>query len=375
MLTPALAGKRGRFMPQHYKYEVSFVTPAFLGNAEQSGQWRTPPFKALLRQWWRIANAAAYGYDHKKLAEAEGELFGVASNENGGSRRSRVEIRLGAWSEDHLRKWPSDPTIQFAGRPGRAQQVKAHLYLGYGPYGSRPSGGNTDPERRNAIDVRSTNTLRLRCPKDDVKEFKTVLPLIQWFGTLGGRSRNGWGSLHLKPQDSAVWSVPESLSAKSLTELVKPRPWRECLRDEWPHAIGGDEKGPLVWVADEQRDWSDAMKVLVRVRLAVRACSETASRDGGVPDRCLLSYPVTGHKVRGWGEGRFANQLRFKVIRGPDGKPQPIVVHLPVGFPTHAIVEDSKGKFGINVARKQQQELWERVHCVLDAHSDLQRLS
>jgi CRISPR-associated protein Cmr1 len=33
-------------------YTVRFVTPAFLGNVEQQGQWRTPPFKALLRQWW-----------------------------------------------------------------------------------------------------------------------------------------------------------------------------------------------------------------------------------------------------------------------------------------------------------------------------------
>ncbi len=25
------------------EYTVRFVTPAFLGNAEQKGQWRTPP--------------------------------------------------------------------------------------------------------------------------------------------------------------------------------------------------------------------------------------------------------------------------------------------------------------------------------------------
>jgi hypothetical protein len=27
------------------EYTVSFTTPAFLGNAEQQTQWRTPPFK------------------------------------------------------------------------------------------------------------------------------------------------------------------------------------------------------------------------------------------------------------------------------------------------------------------------------------------
>jgi hypothetical protein len=28
-------------------YRVSFTTPAFLGNAEQSGRWRTPPVNNL----------------------------------------------------------------------------------------------------------------------------------------------------------------------------------------------------------------------------------------------------------------------------------------------------------------------------------------
>lgn len=29
------------------KYQVSFVTPALLGNAGQNGQWRTSPFFLL----------------------------------------------------------------------------------------------------------------------------------------------------------------------------------------------------------------------------------------------------------------------------------------------------------------------------------------
>lgn len=40
------------------RYQLSFTTPAFLGNAGQDAQWHTPPFKALLRQWWRVAWAA-----------------------------------------------------------------------------------------------------------------------------------------------------------------------------------------------------------------------------------------------------------------------------------------------------------------------------
>ena len=39
-------------------YTLSFNTPAFLGNAEQQAQWRTPPIKALIRQWWRVVKAS-----------------------------------------------------------------------------------------------------------------------------------------------------------------------------------------------------------------------------------------------------------------------------------------------------------------------------
>lgn len=33
------------------EYTVHVTTPAFLGNAEQSAQWRTPPVKAVTWSW------------------------------------------------------------------------------------------------------------------------------------------------------------------------------------------------------------------------------------------------------------------------------------------------------------------------------------
>jgi CRISPR-associated protein Cmr1 len=44
----------GRDTTMHLcSYQLRFQTPAFLDNAQQQGQWRTLPFKALLRQWWQ----------------------------------------------------------------------------------------------------------------------------------------------------------------------------------------------------------------------------------------------------------------------------------------------------------------------------------
>jgi CRISPR-associated protein Cmr1 len=64
-------------------------SPAFLGDASQSGVWRTPPIKALLREWWRIASAQGFGYDHKAMRETEGLLFGNAWLEPDEKRQSR----------------------------------------------------------------------------------------------------------------------------------------------------------------------------------------------------------------------------------------------------------------------------------------------
>jgi len=92
-------------------YQVSFATPAFLGNAEQQAQWRTPPFKALLRQWWRVVVAPDVGYHHGELLRRENALFGCAGGgEEGGGEgggRSKVQLRLSSWEAGSLAQRPN----------------------------------------------------------------------------------------------------------------------------------------------------------------------------------------------------------------------------------------------------------------------------
>ena len=95
-------------------YQVSFNTPAFLGNAEQQAQWRTPPFKALLRQWWRVVKAPDVGYDHRKLLALENELFGSAGDDSGGGR-SKVQLRLSRWDAGTLTELPRMAAHQHDG--------------------------------------------------------------------------------------------------------------------------------------------------------------------------------------------------------------------------------------------------------------------
>jgi CRISPR-associated protein Cmr1 len=123
-------------------YTVRFLCPAFLGNAEQSGQWRTPPFKALLRQWWRVAYAADHRFpaDVATMHAAEARLFGAAADA-GHSNRSRVRVRLDRWDPGRLTQWePAEgvwhPEVELRrqGRViGEGREVGSDLYLGFGP--------------------------------------------------------------------------------------------------------------------------------------------------------------------------------------------------------------------------------------------------
>lgn len=355
------------------KYGVSFVTPAFLGNAEQQAQWRTPPFKALLRQWWRIANANDVGFDHERLADKEGRLFGAASDE-GGSHRSRIQIRLNQWAEGKLATWPDDPTIKHPEvtdrNTGKTRPVGAHLYLGYGPLNYLKRGTSLENKDGHAwTAITANNEHQILTVRFADQSLDAALKLAQWFGTLGGRSRNGWGSLHLEPRNDTP-AFPE-LSARELTEVL--RDWKDCLKLEWPHAIGRDDKGPLVWTGKLHKSWSDAMKELAQVKINFRTTFSFKKRNGLFDDRHFLAYPVTNHPVHGWGNaGRLANQMRFKVAREQDGQHRYKVFHLPAAFPTEVLRKENNIELSVDHAR--QVEVWTNVHDVLDQHGALERL-
>lgn len=179
-------------------YTVRFVTPAFLGNAEQQGQWRTPPFKALLRQWWRVVMAKTCGYDYTQVREHEGLLFGNAWLTDQ-FRQSQIKLRLDNWRGGKLTQWPTpDPTIthpEVTNSAGNPRPVGSHLYLGYGPLMFQQ--GNTRLKANAAIQAEDHAKLSLAYPTASTA-LADVLQLIHWFGTMGGRSRNGWGSLLLE---------------------------------------------------------------------------------------------------------------------------------------------------------------------------------
>lgn len=327
------------------QYEVRFTTPAFLGNAEQNGQWRTPPFKALLRQWWRVAYAADKGF-HPELSQMrreEGRLFGAAADKT--ANKSLVRMRLDRWAGGGLRTW--EP-LEKVKHPEVKFPVDSGLYLGYGPV-LLPRGQHRPALKSNsAIQATDSATLSLAFPEAYAGMIGEALALIDLYGTIGGRSRNGWGSLSLMPADGTP----------ALEGRVPLRDWREALSLDWPHAIGQDQKGALVWQTSPFADWKPLMRELAAVKIGLRTQfvfpADKPPHDRPV-DRHWLSYPVTKHSVRGWGIHRLPNSLRFKIRPTPNGKLVGVIFHVPC-LPPPAFRPDAH----------RIAQVWQQVHRYLD---------
>jgi CRISPR-associated protein Cmr1 len=349
-------------------YQIRFNCPGFLGDAEQQSAWRTPPFKALLQHWWRIAVAKQYDYDWQKVCEAEGRLFGHAWLDNGSwAMRSRVRIKLEHQKAGELRQWVASPAGNRITHPevkdrntGKLRPMAPETYLAYGPLHFRDG-----LVRAPAINANEQNQLTLIYPESEQTTFNQTLQLIHWFGTLGGRSRNAWGSVELQAIDAGATPMSRLTAFQDSINLLTQlsRPLTDCLSQEWPHAIGLDAEGLLIWQTPARNSWHLVMKDLAQTKIKFRTdLPFPNTRPGGFEKRHLLAYPVTNHKVNDWGNnGRLANQLRFKIIRSEQSFIG-IIFHLPCAMPKE-MTQGLKNAPSI----QQQIEIWQSVHRSLNS--------
>ena len=350
---------------------LSFLSPAFLGDAEQKGQLRTPPLKALLREWWRVVVAPDVQYDVSKMRGKEGGLFGsVAGTEKEQSSQSQVRLRLEEWRPGKLSSLADRAPTE--GDRSTSPSFLPALYLGYGPVINKrqravlknsPAISDRDPDIK----------LRISYPSDCQKEMNEAIRLMQAFGTLGGRSHNGWGSLDLSSSDSPgfLWPLHFPREFEKIT-----RDLNACLKCDWPTAIARDDRGgPLVWrlkVVQEGSKEGDKKKILTalaHLRQGLNKEGKNKPVSGVVTGRQILSLPVTASRMSAGdgGSARLPSSLRFKVVwlegeKGEKPKIGAIVYHMPFD------VRRVSGLQGVTV--DQQIRFWTDIHSWLDKQCD-----
>jgi CRISPR-associated protein Cmr1 len=140
----------------------------------------------------------------------------------------------------------------------------------------------------------------------------------------------------------------------------------KCLGLDWPHALGADSHGPLIWHTQAHKDWAGLMRTLAEIKIALRTqFTFTTGKKQNPEERHWLSYPVTNHPVTSWGNNaRLPNTLRFKVR--PTGNDQLIgvIFHMPHQPPK---------EFGANT--QTLERIWRQVHNDLDKNAALQRIN
>lgn len=325
---------------------VEFLTPTFLGGADQNAELRAAPFKNLLRQWWRVAVGSQYP-NHKEMLKAEGDLFGSVLDE---SKASASKVRLDLQDTGINIVSEKLDSLGKTKHPEVTNPVSNALYLGYGPVSTHGVKTYIAPD--------SKAELTLCLPKNCVPELLLVLAYIDAFGTLGSRCRNGWGSIVLSGQNFRRQAAA-TLPAQDWQPLVNGGQARA-----YPAHLGRDQRGLLCWeVNPAPKTWKTAMQELATIYMNLRTSINIAPN--GLQKRHILGYPVTHHNIPNWGggTGRMPSQLRLMVKRDEENQLVGRILHLPHRLPK----QWEPQRLG------QETEVWQAIHQWLDKNTDLRR--
>lgn len=348
---------------QTLEAEFEIVTPMFMGGADNraTAELRLPSIKAALRFWWRaMAWGRTRGSEAERLAELwrwEAGLFGT-SDAKIGQGKFLMAIK------------PQCPRAQIAAPPGPRGNPAAVLkdrrgravmpgarYLGYGLMqafyrGANPANGITERLAgeldRSCIQECQTFIVSVRfkpdVPASQIEEIRRAVVVFGMIGSLGSRSRRGWGSVALLRirESGGEWEecLPESPRAYS-EKLRLAIGDKEALSKEEPDYL------PLTTFAMSSRIVAPAFSANLMTEMRVNSATWTSLE-------CLAALGSALNLYRSWGRNgnvrvrerpnvdlpadrRFVDDHHwFKQIAGhllpPDFHPERVVFGLPHNY-------------------------------------------
>lgn len=296
------------------RFTVEFVTPCFLGGADGNAELRVAPFKNLLRRWWRVVNS---NLSSEQLWEKEAEIFGSTEKIPGTNNQvfGKSKITLSIIDSSKVQYGSSQFEIEKAHKGNIP--VNVSLYLGYGAV--------TNKGIKTYIKPKSRCEFKMEIDSKYVKELEKTLFYINLFGSIGSKSKNGFGSISIiynfNPQE--CWP-----SAQDINKVLSNG-------KHYPNAIVKDSKGILCWATNDYSSWEEAIKKLCDVYLEV---GSWIKEEGG---------KSKWHNLFGFAEAdkRLPSQIILKIAKktGQDKELfYGIIIHLPYA------ISESEWKAGLD---------------------------
>ena len=343
---------------RYYKREkitldCTILTPMFLGDADQQAALSTAPIKAALRYWWRVSGVHN-AKNSEELFKKESCLFGSADEKFGRSKIS-VSVEGIVQASDNQFRSPhkiQHPEVQLG-------KISSLLYLA--------NMGILHPYLKpkfNYFPTLQTFKIHLSFPENLNDQFLPTLFLFQHLGSLGARSRNAWGSV----------GISSGYTSKEIPDNIPIQPWEVLFEQDYPHGIGKDEKGVLLWESKNTfSKWEEAMHILAESYVELRTNDPFKFPQASLPHkdpqpRHLLGYPVgKTHRVKDWpNSARSASELRFS-LKPRENRLKIVIFHVPHLFDRSMI------KTRPLSLKEEQIKIWKQVHNYFDQSDQFQR--
>ncbi|MDM8565360.1 type III-B CRISPR module RAMP protein Cmr1 [Candidatus Halobeggiatoa sp. HSG11] len=368
------------------KATYQIVTPMFIGDAEQKAtSIRPPSIKGALRFWWRALNWGGFFGTNvedslKELHEEECRLFG--SSEIDGKGGQGVFLLQVISNVTPLQ--PENLINQYP-----LQNQNGYIYLlGQGLY-TRQQGQVI--YQRSALPAEKTFTIKLCFRKDIDESIVKTLLLFGLMGSLGSRSRRGFGSVSIKSLTGYdKYKIPENTEEykEILIKLCKNLPcdlppftaFSEKSRIDISMIKGkkekvqnilndiGNEMNTYRSFKSKKIEFQDDHDLAYDVSKGIRVSEHPRRVIFGLPHNYYLS---SGKKVDvkpiGKERGRRASPLFIHLHQFPDNSYAAIQFLLPSSFlPSSDRIEI---KSGHNANQIPHNVDWKVIHKFLDRFS------
>lgn len=198
------------------------LTPMFLGGADmKKPEIRTASIKGMLRFWWRAMNAHLVEkkngkWDYSQLKEYENAIFGGTDSPK--AQKSKVLLRIVNMNLSERQNFKEIEKQSTEKNETQNVNIIRHLNRNF-------LEGSWDlqceyPEKPISAKIKNDET-----EINVEKELQIAFSMLNLFGTLGSKARNGFGSIQINSENFTLLNIDEiqkHLQEKIQSAKIKP---------------------------------------------------------------------------------------------------------------------------------------------------------